>query len=96
MNQVEYWDFSRYGGSDHYAITNIERDIIWQGAQAMIATPDPAQDVALVGAMQAIRARLLRLAAQGQIDPDWYANALLLMALEGLVMGNLPSIHTQA
>lgn len=94
-NQNFTWfDFSRWGGPSEYAVTALERDLIWQGAQHVVrgARLNERTAYATREMMRLIENRLLRQSQQQFLDSNWYANALLITALEGELDGILPPV----
>lgn len=88
---LTYFDFSQFGGPDCFGISALERDLIWQGAQAMMA--ERGADQATLEMREIVRGRLLQQASRDQITADWFANALLVMALDGIIDGTVPRVH---
>jgi hypothetical protein len=87
-----YFDFGELGRPGWHAVSALELEIIWQGAQPMIAAAlaDPRRELATLRMIQHQQQTLLREALTQEVSPFWVTRALLIAALQGSLLGQLP------
>ena len=82
-----WFNFGDLGYPEWVPMSRLEMQVIWEGAQDMMASHSPE---AIAEAMCITRARLMLAAISGRVDPDWCSRALLCTAIDCYQQGQLP------